>query len=120
MLELRQARCIPCSGKPSPLTDAEQQELLKQLPAWQIIEIEGVARLQRVFHFGNFAQALAFANDIGKLAEAADHHPALLTEWGRLTVSWWTHSCAGLQLNDFILAARCDLLSETAEGLRQN
>lgn len=120
MLELRQARCIPCSGKPSQRPDAEQQELLKQLPAWQIIEIEGVARLQRVFHFGNFAQALAFTNRLGELAEATDHHPALLTEWGKVTVSWWTHSCAGLQLNDFILAARCDLLSETAEGLRQS
>lgn len=120
MIKLRQARCLPCSGATPPLPSTEQQQLLSQLPAWQIIEIEGVARLQRVFHFGNFAQALAFANSIGELADAADHHPALLTEWGRLTVSWWTHSCAGLQLNDFILAARCDLLSETAEGLRQN
>lgn len=119
MLELRQARCLPCSGKTSPLADSEQQELLRQLPAWQIIEIEGIARLQRVFHLGNFAQALAFTNRLGELAEAADHHPALLTEWGKVTVSWWTHSCAGLQLNDFILAARCDLLSETAEGLRE-
>ena len=120
MIELRQAHCLPCHGKPSPITVSEQQELLRQLPAWQIIEIEGVTRLQRVFHFGNFAQALAFTNRLGELAEAADHHPALLTEWGKLTVSWWTHSCAGLQLNDFILAARCDLLSETAEGLRQS
>ena len=111
MLELRQARCIPCSGKPSPLTDAEQQELLKQLPAWQIIEIEGVARLQRVFHFGNFAQALAFANGIGELAEAADHHPALLTEWGRVTVRWWTHKIRDLHRNDLILAARTDALA---------
>ena len=66
------------------------------------------------------AQLKAEVQEMLKLAEAADHHPALLTEWGKLTVSWWTHSCAGLQLNDFILDARCDLLSETAEGLRQS
>jgi len=42
------------------------------------------------------------------LADAEDHHPTLLVEWGRVTVSWWTHSLGGLHRNDFVMAARTD------------
>ena len=42
------------------------------------------------------------------LAEAEGHHPALLTEWGKVTVDWWTHKIHDIHLNDLILAARCD------------
>ena len=55
--------------------------------------------------------ALALAVRIGQAADAADHHPALLVEWGRLTVRWWTHSIAGLGPNDFVMAASTDLVS---------
>ena len=50
------------------------------------------------------------SNRVGALAEQEGHHPALLTEWGRVTVSWWTHAIGGLHRNDFILAARTDTL----------
>jgi 4a-hydroxytetrahydrobiopterin dehydratase len=61
-----------------------------------------------VFTFGNFAQALDYTNRVGTLAEEAGHHPALLVEWGKVTVSWWTHKIKGLHRNDFIMAARSD------------
>jgi len=70
-----------------------------------------VRRLERVFTFPDFAAALAFTNRVGATAEAEDHHPALLTEWGRVTVTWWTHSIKGLHRNDFIMAARTDALT---------
>ena len=54
----------------------------------------------------NFVEALAFTNAIGALAEAAGHHPALTTEWGRVTVGWWTHAIGGLHRNDFVMAAK--------------
>jgi 4a-hydroxytetrahydrobiopterin dehydratase len=73
-----------------------------------LIERDGIPRLERVFKFKNFAQALAFTNQVGALAEAEDHHPAILTEWGKVTVSWWTHKIKGLHQNDFIMAARTD------------
>ena len=64
-------------------------------------------QLQRAFEFPDFATALAFTNEIGQLSEAADHHPALLTEWGKVTIRWWTHMLGGLHMNDYIMAARC-------------
>ena len=85
-----------------------------QLTDWQIIERDEIPRLERVFRFKNFVQALAFTNQVGALAEAENHHPAILTEWGRVTVSFWTHFLKGLHLNDFIAAAKTDWLYEPA------
>lgn len=64
--------------------------------------------LQRVYQFPDFQQAIAFANSIGEIAEAEGHHPALLTEWGKVTVTWWIHAIKGLHHNDFIMAAKTD------------
>jgi len=80
------------------------------VPDWEIVERDGVQQLERVFKFKNFVQALAFTNRVGDLAEAEDHHPALLTEWGKVTVTWWTHAANGLHKNDFIAAAKTDQL----------
>jgi 4a-hydroxytetrahydrobiopterin dehydratase len=49
---------------------------------------------------------------VGEQAEEEGHHPALLTEWGKVTVTWWTHKIGGLHHNDFIMAARTDELFE--------
>ena len=70
--------------------------------------------LERVFKWKNFVQALAFTNRVGELAEEEGHHPALLTEWGKVTVTWWTHKIKGLHRNDFIMAARTDQLYSSA------
>ncbi len=66
--------------------------------------------LSRTFKLKNFAAALDLANRIGELAEAENHHPQLVVEYGRLGVSWWTHAIGGVHKNDFIMAARCDAL----------
>jgi 4a-hydroxytetrahydrobiopterin dehydratase len=110
MSPLADFKCVPCRGSDPPLAEAEVQALLPQVPAWNLIEKDGIPRLEQVFMFENFSQALAFANQVGALAEAEGHHPALLTEWGRVTVSWWTHKIKGLHQNDFIMAARTDAL----------
>lgn len=94
----------------SALTTTEQVPLLQQVPSWVVNEDSGVAQLQRIFPFRNFVEALDFANKVGAIAEEADHHPALLIEWGKVQVSWWTHTIKGLHMNDFIMAARCDEL----------
>jgi len=88
------------------LTQAEIDELLPDVPDWSVVERDGSPQLERVFKFKDFAQALAFTNRVGALAEAENHHPALLTEWGKVTVWWWTHKINGLHRNDFIMAAR--------------
>jgi 4a-hydroxytetrahydrobiopterin dehydratase len=110
MADLRQLECVPCRGGEPPLDAAEIAGLLPEIPEWSLIERDGIQRLERVFKFKGFAPALAFTVKVGELAEAEDHHPAILTEWGRVTVTWWTHKIKGLHRNDFIMAAKTDQL----------
>jgi len=108
MSELSEMKCTACRGDDPTLTDAAIAELRPQVPEWRVVQREGIDRLERVFGFRNFAQALAFTNRVGEQAEKEGHHPALLTEWGRVTVTWWTHKIGGLHRNDFIMAAKTD------------
>lgn len=108
MTELARGRCEPCRRGAPTVTAEEMQELKPQVPDWNVVEIDGVPRLERVFEFPDFVQALAFTNRVGQIAEEQGHHPALLTEWGRVTVGWWTHKIRGLHRNDFVMAARTD------------
>ncbi len=103
-------KCVPCRGGEPTLTDAEIAELKPRVPDWSVVDREGVKRLERVFEFKNFAEALALTDRVGAIAEAEGHHPAILTEWGRVTVTWWTHKIKGLHRNDFIMAAKVDSL----------
>jgi 4a-hydroxytetrahydrobiopterin dehydratase len=84
--------------------------LQRQVPDWNLIEPESILQLERKFRFSNFAEALSFTNRVGALAEAEGHHPAILTEWGQVTVRLWTHAIKGLHRNDFIMAAKIDSL----------
>ena len=92
------------------MTEAEIAELHPQIPTWEIVERDGIKRLEKVYKFDNFVDALAFTNKVGELAEEEGHHPAILTEWGKVTVTWWTHKIRGLHRNDFIMAAKTDQL----------
>jgi 4a-hydroxytetrahydrobiopterin dehydratase len=108
MDSLRQLKCVPCRGDSPRLTDEEISQYLPQVAQWNVIEQEGIKRLQRVFKVKNFARALELTLKVGELAEQEDHHPSLLTEWGKVTVTWWTHAIKGLHLNDFIMATKTD------------
>jgi 4a-hydroxytetrahydrobiopterin dehydratase len=108
METLAEMRCVACRRDAPTVTDHETEELLPQIPDWELIEVDGIKRLRQVFRFGDFAQALAFTDKIGALAEEEGHHPALLTEWGKTTVTWWTHKIKGLHRNDFVMAAKTD------------
>ena len=104
--------CTACRRGEPTVTEAEIAAFMPQVPAWSLVERDGITRLERVFRFANFAEALAFTNRVGAAAEREGHHPALVTEWGRVTVTWWTHKIKGLHRNDFIMAARTDELYE--------
>lgn len=104
---------MPCRGGMPALTESERNELLRDIPGWEIALDEPGADdpipvLRKSFRCRKFAGALEFANAVGDAAEAAGHHPAILIEWGRVTVTWWTHAIHGLHRNDFIMAARTD------------
>jgi 4a-hydroxytetrahydrobiopterin dehydratase len=102
-------QCTPCRKGELEVSDAEIVELHRKVPDWQIVERDGIKRLDRVFKFANFADALVFTNRVGAIAEREGYHPALLTEWGKVTVIWWTHKIGGLHRNDFIMAKQTTL-----------
>ena len=113
---LSQMTCVACRAGSPTVTPEEIAELKPQIADWQLVARDGIDRLERAFKFKNFVHALTFTNRVGEIAEAEGHHPALLTEWGRVTVTWWTHKIKGLHRNDFIMAAKTDQLYTSAEG----
>lgn len=106
--DLAARTCEPCRGGIPPLTRAQADAYLRQVPEWTLAD-EGM-RLERIFRFKNFAEALDFVVKVGALAEDAGHHPDIAFGWGRATVSWQTKKIKGLHENDFIMAARTDRL----------
>jgi 4a-hydroxytetrahydrobiopterin dehydratase len=104
-------RCVACRRDAPRVTEAEVAELKPLIPDWELVERDGIPRLERVFRFDDFKAALDFTQRVGELAEEEGHHPAILTEWGRVTVTWWTHKIRGLHRNDFIMAAKTDRLA---------
>ena len=111
MTELHEQQCEACSIDAPHVDPKELPELLKQIPEWEQLCEDGIKKLRRVYTFKNFKQAMDFSNKVGDIAEEVGHHPALLTEWGKVTVTWWSHEMKGLHKNDFILAARTDQVS---------
>ncbi len=103
-------KCVACRGGEPALTDTEIEMLHPQISEWQVIEVDGVKRLQKIFKLKNFIEAISLTNKVGMIAEKEDHHPLIVTEWGRVTVQWWTHKIHGLHKNDFIMAAKTDEL----------
>lgn len=115
MSDLKNQRCEACRADAPKVSDAELAELIRQIPDWTPVVRDGVMQLERVFKFKNFKQALAFTNQVAEIAEEEFHHPTLITEWGQVTVVWWTHAIQGLHKNDFIMAARTDAVLNSDE-----
>lgn len=109
-MSLSKETCTACHPDAPRATEEEIRSLRQDIPDWKLVEEDGEEKLQRQFSFKDFASALAFTNAVGEMADSIDHHPALLTEYGKVTVTWWTHKIGGLHRNDFICAARTDEL----------
>ena len=110
---LAELHCIAMQADDKTVTGRMLVELHRAVPHWHIVDRDGLSYLQRVFSFGSFAEALAFTDQVGTLAQAEGHHPSILTESGRVCVSWWTHALKGLHPNDFIMAAKTDRLHQS-------
>ena len=108
MDQLNAMKCEACRVGAPKVTEQEAMGLLEQIPNWSLIRKEGIDQLERTFEFTDFVTALQFTNSIGEAAELTGHHPAILTEWGSVTVTWWTHKIRGLHQNDFVMAAKTD------------
>ncbi len=112
--ELADRQCMACQPGALPVAAAERAELMAGLAHWVVDPVDGVDQLVAEYRFRDFVAALAFVEQVGELAEAENHHPKLVLEWGRVEVRWWTHSIGGLHLNDFIMAARSDRVFTTS------
>ncbi len=99
---------MACRRGAPVLSETEIRELQPQVPEWILETQGGIWRLQRVFKFKNFIEAVEFTNKIAAIAEEQGHHPLIITEWGRVTVQWWTRVIKGSHHNDFIMAAKTD------------
>ena len=108
MDELAKMHCSPIKANTPRLDELGVSQLEAKLPGWRTYEKDGELRLEKIFKFENFSQAITFTDRVAQVADGEDHHPAILTEWGKVTVTWWTHRIKGLHQNDFIMAAKTD------------
>lgn len=110
---LASERCVACRRDAPHVTPEEIAELSPLIPDWTLANVDGIDRLERTFKVANFLEALAFTKRVGLLAEEDGHHPVLQTEWGRVTVIWYSKKIRGLHRNDFIMAAKTDALARS-------
>lgn len=108
MGKLASGKCVPCDGGVAPLSEEAARAFATQVPDW-ILDMSK-PRIEREFKFKDFAQAMVFVNAVAKLSESEGHHPDLHIHWNRVRLVLWTHDIKGLSENDFILAAKIDLL----------
>ena len=106
-MSLTEQKCLPCEGIGRTLTTAEAQSKLQEVPGWSIVELA----IEREFTFKDFVAALAFVNQVGEVAESEGHHPNItLHSWNKVKLSLYTHALGGLTANDFIVAAKVNML----------
>ncbi len=106
---LTQKHCVPCEGGTKPLTQEEVAPYLQAIPHWTVDD-EG-KKIKRTFVFKDFMEAVDFINRIADIAEKEGHHPDLkLFNYKKVSVILSTHAINGLSTNDFILAAKTDML----------
>jgi 4a-hydroxytetrahydrobiopterin dehydratase len=88
----------------SLLPDADVDARLQRLPGWQ----RDGTRIRRTYTFASFKEAMAFVNRVAELAEQADHHPEILVEYTRVTLTSSSHDVGGLTARDLRLAEKID------------
>lgn len=108
LIPLAQAHCLPRRGIEHKLTEARVRELLPDVPEWELSE--GGIALTRTFRFSDYHHTMAFVNALAYMAHREDHHPDLCVHYDRCVVRYSTHDVGGLSENDFICAAKADLL----------
>ena len=109
MNELAARKCKPCEGGTAPLTPTQAQLLLAQLSsAWVLTE--DAQAIRRAFAFRDFYRTMSFVNALAHIANIEDHHPDLEVGYNYCRVTFSTHAIRGLSENDFVCAAKVDLI----------
>ena len=109
-MRLKESKCEACTIDAPLVTDSEAKNLILELDGWAIDNDSGINRLVKTYKFSNYAESVKFSNKVAELAENEDHHPKIILEYGCVEVLWWSHKIKGLHKNDFICAAKTDLI----------
>ena len=109
-MSLKESKCEACTIDAPQVSDSEAKALLSELDGWIIESSSGIDQLVKAYKFSNYRDSLDFFNKVADLAEIEDHHPKIVVEYGSVEVSWWSHKIKGLHKNDFICAAKTDLI----------
>ena len=109
-MSLKESKCEACTIDAPLISDSEAKVLLLELDGWIIGSDSGINQLIKNYKFSNYAESVNFSNKVADLAESEDHHPKIILEYGSVEVSWWSHKIKGLHKNDFICAAKTDLI----------
>ena len=109
-MSLKESKCEACTIDAPLVSDSEAKILLLELDGWVIENDSGINQLIKTYKFSNYAESLDFSNKVADLAESEDHHPKIVLEYGSVEVSWWSHKIKGLHKDDFICAAKTDLI----------
>ena len=105
--ELASLKCVPCRGD-QPLMEQENIKIMLGSVSGWTKAAGKIDKIEKVFKFKNFKKAIEFVNKVAEIAEDEGHHPDILIEWNKVTLTLWTHAIKGLFKNDFILAAKID------------
>jgi len=104
-------KCIPCQGGIPPLTSNQINTLMKNLDNnWKVYNDK---EIKKEYVFETYKDAISFTNKIANLAEKESHHPFIHINYRKVVIILYTHKINGLHENDFILAAKCDVIFNT-------
>ena len=109
-MSLRESKCEACTIDAPLVSNSEAKDLISELDGWAIYNDSGINKLVKTYKFFNYAESVKFSNKVAELAENEDHHPKIILEYGCVEVLWWSHKIKGLHKNDFICAAKTDLI----------
>jgi len=109
-MSLKESKCEACTIDAPLVSNSEAGVLISELDGWVIERGSGIDQLVKTYKFSNYAESLDFSNKVADLAEREDHHPKIVLEYGSVEISWWSHKIKGLHKNDFICAAKTDLI----------
>ena len=105
-MDMTQKKCKPCEGSMPPLAEEKANELLNQIPGWEIKD----GHVFRQFKFKNFRESISFVNKVAEIAEQEGHHPDIIINYNKVAIELWTHAVNGLSENDFILSAKINAI----------
>jgi 2-hydroxychromene-2-carboxylate isomerase/pterin-4a-carbinolamine dehydratase len=112
-LVLAGRRCVGCDATTPRATADELADGLAQLPGWALVDGH---HLSKTYVFPDFAEALAFTDRVGAIAEAEGHHPDIHLAWGRVRLDVFTHAIDGVSVDDLVLASLLEAAARPAEA----